>query len=227
MHKIDHKNTGFGVVEIIIAVVVVLVVGLVGWRLYDASKNKPSASTQQPSSSQPNEQTSSDPYAGWKTYCDDAQKACFKYPSDWTVDPSSQNGIVSVTLKSPSGAVVGGYVNSDTRDGVEMPYYTASVDGLSMPDSKYKVVGGFTFSGSDLSPRYKVVDASFASGLKPGQQTSLTNTARFTYKDGSTTGHLEAYPISASGFTSDQAKAWFGSDDAKTALQVVRSFSLR
>jgi len=70
MHKIDHKNTGFGVVEIIIAVVVVLVVGLISWRLYDASKNKPSASIQQPNSNQSNEQTSNNTPTDTATYLD-------------------------------------------------------------------------------------------------------------------------------------------------------------
>ena len=66
----NTKSTGFGAVEIVIAVAVVLVVGLIGWRFYDASKNKQSASNQQMSSNQSATQTPKDTPADTAKYLD-------------------------------------------------------------------------------------------------------------------------------------------------------------
>lgn len=225
-----NKSAGFGAVGVVIIVVAVAFVGLVAWRVYDASKTKSTSSTSQGSSSTGNSQANNqtpptDPYAGWKTYCDAVERACFKYPSDWTISPSSQNNIVSVTLKSSTGSVLGGYTNYDTRDGAQVPYYTASLDDLTTVNASYKVVGGFDASSASVYPRYKVVDVSSTTGLTAGQQTTMTNTARFTFKD-KNTGHLEIYPTSTTGLTADQAKTWFTSSDAKTALLIAQSFYL-
>lgn len=65
-----EKSAGFGAVEIIIAVVVVLIVGFIGWKLYDASKSKQNASTQHNSGSQANDQTSNTTPADTATYLD-------------------------------------------------------------------------------------------------------------------------------------------------------------
>ena len=79
-----------------------------------ASKNNQIASLQKQvaSTTRP-----ADPYAGWKTYCDSTEKACFKYPSDWTASVHGQGNLLSVSLRNPSGNVLGNYMNNDTRDG--------------------------------------------------------------------------------------------------------------
>lgn len=52
------KNTGFGVVGIVLVVVTVALVGLIGWRLYDANKNKQSNSTSSNNQTQQNNSAS-------------------------------------------------------------------------------------------------------------------------------------------------------------------------
>jgi len=228
--KQSERTAGFGIIGVVLIVVALAVIGLLAWRFYDASKSKTPSSTanhtSSGSSSQANTQTPPpkvDPYAGWQTYCDTVEKACFKYPSGWTIDPSDQNNIVSVTLENSTKTLVGSYTNYDTRDGFQMPYYTAALEDLSTPSAIYKVLGGFVASTATVNPQYKVVDSSFTIGLTVGQQASVNNTARFTFAD-KNTGHLEIYPTSANGMTSNQATTWFTTDDAKTALLIARSF---
>jgi Tfp pilus assembly protein PilE len=216
----QKQQSGFGVVEVILIVVVLALVGVGGWYVWNASQksNNNSAST-----NSGNNQVATDPYAGWKSYCDSTQKVCFKYPADWSFTSDAS----SATVENSGKTVVVSYVNSDTRDGAAMPYYAAAVENLAVANASFKVLGGYVVpSSGDVIPRYKVVDAQFAAGLIAGRQGSTTNTARFTNSDGST-GHLEVYPTNASGYDADKAKAWFASDDAKTADLIARSFYLQ
>jgi len=64
----SKKSAGFGAVEIVIAVVVVLIVGFIGWRLFDASKAKQPASTQQTNGNQSD--NTSNPQADATKYLD-------------------------------------------------------------------------------------------------------------------------------------------------------------
>ena len=222
--KQTQKTAGFGAIGVIVIVVAIALIGLVAWRFYDASKSKTTSSTTT-SSTQANTKTpvKADPYAGWKTYCDTVEEACFKYPADWTIDPSNQNGIVSASILNPAHSIVGNYTNGDTRDGAPAPYYVAAVEDLSVPSSNFKVLGGFVATGASVSPEYKVVDTTFTAGAAAGQQATLENTARFTYKD----GHLEGtFMLQPGAMTQDQAKTWFTTADAKTALLIARSFYL-
>ena len=70
VQKADLRNAGFGAIEIILAVVVVLIVGFVGWRLYDISKNKPTASNQQASGNKSTDRASGDTKVDTAAYLD-------------------------------------------------------------------------------------------------------------------------------------------------------------
>lgn len=93
--KGSRKAAGFGIVEVIIIVAAVVLVGFVGWRVYEAIKSKPTTgvSTTNQSASNSNqtgsEHPTSDPYAGWKTYMSSVAGYSVKYPSDWTIRTSS------------------------------------------------------------------------------------------------------------------------------------------
>jgi hypothetical protein len=50
-----NKNAGFGVVGIVLVVAAVIVVGLMGWRVYDANSSKQGASTMQANQSSNNQ----------------------------------------------------------------------------------------------------------------------------------------------------------------------------
>lgn len=235
MHKKQSEPTaGFGIIGVALIVVAVAIIGLLAWRFYDASKSQtPSSTASHTSSSSSSTQATTqtpppkvDPYAGWKTYCDDVEKACFKYPSDWTVsvtNASNSYGIVSASLKNPALSVIGNYQNDDTRDSMLAPYYVAALEDPSTANASIKVLGGFNATTATVYPEYKVVDTSLTTGLAAGQQASVENTARFTFKN-NRAGSLDIKPMGANGMTQDQAKAWFTSGDAKTAELIAKSF---
>jgi hypothetical protein len=214
-HSVD-KQHGFGLIVIltIAAMVAVIVVG--GWYVW--SKNRPNVSNKDNTTL-----AQTDPYTSWKSYCDSVKKVCFKYPADWTVDADG-NG---ATLQNPNKTIFVSYANNDTRDGAAMPYYAAVIEDLASTSTSFKVLGGYAVPASgDIVPQIKVVDAKFTTGLTAGRQGSATNTARFTNTDGST-GHLEAYPSSTSGYDTSKAKAWFESADGKLAELVIQSFYIQ
>lgn len=66
----DARNAGFGIVGVVLIVVAVALIGFIGWRVYDASKAKPTSSTQQQTSSSQSSgsgQPSSQPPSGTPT----------------------------------------------------------------------------------------------------------------------------------------------------------------
>ncbi len=81
--KIDEK--GFSVAELLIMVLVVGLIGAVGWLVYDRQKSKTADKTSTNTTSQANNKTEEivDKYANWSTYKDDY--VSFKYPKDWAV----------------------------------------------------------------------------------------------------------------------------------------------
>lgn len=96
------NQKGFSVLEILIVVVVVGLLGAVGWLVYDRQKSKTSnqetntQTSEQKSNTQIGEQKQEsakqetkvvDPYEGWKTYADSKLSYSFKYPDTWSVTP--------------------------------------------------------------------------------------------------------------------------------------------
>jgi prepilin-type N-terminal cleavage/methylation domain-containing protein len=87
--KVNQK--GFSVVEILIVIVVVGVLGAVGWLVYDRQKSKTDSkdmSTQNMNakSETPKKETemAKELYGGWKTYTSKIGSGLtFKYPADW------------------------------------------------------------------------------------------------------------------------------------------------
>lgn len=218
------NSKGFGVAGIVVVLVAVAALGFVVWRVWDTGQARVSDSPNQQANNQTNNDQPADPYAGWKTYCDDTKGACFKHPSGWNVETTSLGGgIAGANIKNANDSVTGTYVSSDTRDGTDIAYHAAVVEKVN---ADYSVVGGFGTSTPTIIPRLKIVDIKFANDLKAGSDGTMANTARFTFKDGST-GSLEFRPTNYAGMDSAQAKAWFTSDDAKTALLILKSFHLK
>lgn len=211
-------QAGFGVVEIVCGLVVIALIGLVGWYVWNNNATH-LPNSQKSAAAQTTVSTPVDKYQGWKAYCDDLRKACFKYPNDWTID----SGAEGATFENQSKTVVVDYNNNDTRDGATVPYYVAGIEGLTINNTSLNVLGGFVVVPNNVRAEYKIVDAAFATGLTVGQQGAVANTARFTNKDG-THSHLEAYPTNTDGYDSNKAKIWFTSSDAQTAKRIIESF---
>lgn len=219
-------QSGFGVVEVVIVVVILAAIGFTGWYVWQAQNR---SSGQQPSTNEPapvQNPQATDPYEGWKTYCDDAAKACFKYPTEWALTPSTGDGWVSAQVENPNRTIAVSYTGPDTRDGRVMPFYADGVYDLAKADSRFKVVGGFTPGTTNSLPKIIISDSSLLTKypLKAGEQADFVNTARFTDAR-NISASLTAYPTSKV-FTDNEAKVWFDSEDAKSGLLVLESFYL-
>lgn len=87
--KINQK--GFSVVEVLIVIVVIGLVGAIGWTVYARQDNDQDKQTPTPTSSQNEEADqateTADPYEGWQTYTNSQLGYSFKYPDSWTVTP--------------------------------------------------------------------------------------------------------------------------------------------
>ena len=88
MGKLRNNQSGFGAVEGILVLVIVVLIGVVGFMVYkNHNKTKPtpvaSTTTTKPTAStQAKTPTAPDPYTGWQTYT--GTDVNFKYPADWT-----------------------------------------------------------------------------------------------------------------------------------------------
>jgi prepilin-type N-terminal cleavage/methylation domain-containing protein len=91
------NQKGFSVVEILIVIVVVGLLGTVGWLVYDRQKNKTDSSTNQTTqqnsvAKEPETQKEVDPYEGWETYKSTSEGFTIKYPKDWKLTPVNISG---------------------------------------------------------------------------------------------------------------------------------------
>ncbi len=104
MKKLNQK--GFSAVEVVIVVVVLGLIGGLGWYIKEHRTDKKTQSTTQTSSNSPTSapQASKDPYEGWKTYSDDPNGITFKYPADWTAKSGGYGEagkLMPYTINSP------------------------------------------------------------------------------------------------------------------------------
>jgi hypothetical protein len=134
MDKLRNSQSGFGVVEVVLIVVIIALIGLAGWFVYRDHHKTTVANTTISSSSKPATSTSTktatttptqsaNPYAGWDTATLQYEKITYQYPSNWTLQDNSEtmadansslspvgctlnNGQDIVTLTAPSGAFV-------------------------------------------------------------------------------------------------------------------------
>ncbi len=162
---------------------------------------------------------------GWKTYCDPVDLYCFKYPSDWKIDQSSEKAsfgatISSATVTSPKDTVEVKYGNYDVRDAGLVSSHIVSVDNLSNTSLAAKVVGEYFITSVGYQPFFVAADANDTSSLAPGKLMLWTNNERIAGQD-----QLIASSTDKSLTTPSQASAWFNSVDAKTALAIMKSLS--
>lgn len=109
--KADQK--GFSVVEILIVIVVVGLLGAVGWLVYDRQKNKTSETSNTQVATQKEETPKQETkpmnlYEGWQSFNNSKLKFTFQHPSDWKADVFDENGLFSVTLIAPGTTTTDG-----------------------------------------------------------------------------------------------------------------------
>lgn len=89
MNKIPKNQKGFGAVEAILILVIIILIGVIGWLVYkNHHKSTTTKNTATTSSSKPKSTTSStsnNPYAGWNTYTSKLGGFTLKYPASWNI----------------------------------------------------------------------------------------------------------------------------------------------
>jgi hypothetical protein len=142
MKKIKNNQLGFGAVEAALIVIIVCLIGVVGWLVYDKSQNKTINKTN--SATSPTTNTATVKTAKQTSiYIDSIAGYSFEYPKDWTVSIKKDSGYFNkdaktltnfniVTVKSPDyqDNGVDGNGNTVTKGGVFVlqstpPQYTA------------------------------------------------------------------------------------------------------
>jgi hypothetical protein len=108
----------------LVAVVIIAVIGLAGWRVYESRDNKPE--TNNSVVTQDNNEQSNDKKTESKTYTDEVGKFSLQYPADWsiTTEKGSQGPNAPVTtteITSPNGTVLHVSTNYGGRGGICEP----------------------------------------------------------------------------------------------------------
>lgn len=86
--KISKNESGFGVVEILLAIVVIAMLGGVGWYAYRSVRKSDSSNTQAgPTNQQSTPSNQSE--AKLEKYCDPIEKSCISFGNDWDKKTSS------------------------------------------------------------------------------------------------------------------------------------------
>jgi prepilin-type N-terminal cleavage/methylation domain-containing protein len=110
--KLQNDQKGFSAVEVILVLVIVALIGTVGFMVYNNHKTKTmpiaSTATTKTATTPAKTTTAPDPYAGWQSYTLKYEKLAFKYPASWTIqDDSASQGLTpnadSVTLTASDG----------------------------------------------------------------------------------------------------------------------------
>jgi len=239
------NHSGFSVVEALLIVLVVGILGFTGWFVYHSQQ-----AASKDSNSQSKVQTTTqkaappvDPYADWEQYCSDYGGVCFKYPQDWqlssveTADPN----IKGAQLTSPSGGIkvlytpyvdgIGGACESN------LCFFQAASITKPAADNAgtLKVVKGvYTNKGSQvIAPYYYVSDDGRIAGsnLSVGKNVDVgffapdfSNPA----KDGTEFFEVRDVEQSGNGYDSvDDANVWFSKDEVITAGKILSSVELK
>jgi hypothetical protein len=217
-----HNQKGFGTLELLLVLLVVVVLGAAGWYVWQREQRTTnSTNSSSTSSGHPVPPPTPDPYKGWLTYTDSQQHYSFKYPaSGWTLTGSTD----SVSVRNAANTALVSYNNPFVKDSSTTSFYAADIEPVT-GISSMKVVGGALTA--NLLPTNWVVDASTLTTypLTVGQASNFTTAARFTNSGSSDSGQLTAFPVGKVFTSTDQVKAWFSTDDAKTALLILQSLT--
>ena len=159
----------------------------------------------------------SDPYAGWKTYCDDSVKACIQHPSGWQM-------LGDGALENPTCTAYVSMAGPTVKDGGGGTGYIASIDNLKIPFEDLKVVGIIV----DSQPMYSIYNGSYLEkyGISAGQVHEI-GYANYRFNGKTGDAALDATPCT-NGYAAiknfEQAKAWFGTAEARDCLKILQSF---
>jgi hypothetical protein len=214
---------GFSIVEGLLIVVMVAMLGGVGWYVWhangQANKNLDSAVNSANNSAdatkKAQENKKANIYAGWKTYCDPMKVGCIKYPSDWTIVKELDKGaqkpnvrIISPTNSKHSTSVTFELIVSGpsfTTDDIDVDY----TYDLTVPVKNLKVYEGVI----------KDTHAPIVSIIDPQKNGDPDK--------GGLSWSLTAEPNDLPYDTQEKTNAWYDSTEAVISREIVQSFTFQ
>ena len=135
MGKESEKGS---VVEIVIIIVLVLaLVGFVGWRVFDSMNSKKQDSQTGSSQSQSTGDASKQ---ALKTYVSSKDGVTFSYPENWTVTDTSNNNVVAAIVKNSAGEVVAEF-GDKVQLGGTCPETSPSYSAVTVLDESLSIKG--------------------------------------------------------------------------------------
>lgn len=125
----DHKQKGFGIIELLIVLLILLLLGLGGWYVWSRQQAEDSDanSTSQNEDSDPPSATEEETPArdaDWATYRNAPGKFAFKHPTTWVFADNPENCSEGTVLFAASSAALG---KCATESGGQMA--VSAVDG--------------------------------------------------------------------------------------------------
>lgn len=160
------NQKGFGVVEILIIIVVVGLLGAVGWLVYDRQKSNTADSQTATQESEQQEETPKQEAKlnvpeGWVKYKDIPSSVSFYYPADW--DKSKIHLHKTSVPETVKGTNHGPYSAKYVFKKAENKWYAVDSEGnqvapyseyttvTTIPANSYPVVYGYTGEGGGVS----------------------------------------------------------------------------
>ena len=169
--------------------------------------------------------STTNPYVGWKTYCDTMHGDCFQYPANWVLGTNDTSG-VAASVKDPNDTVMVSYDNPFSKQNDLTAFYTADLENTSIANTNLRIVGGYF--PSNYTPLYTLVDSSLLSAdpLTVGQTSNFWFTADYTNESSAMTAQLYAIPVGTNPTYTNgsEAQAWFQTSNAKASLLILESF---
>ena len=225
MQKQQLNSKGFGLIAVVIIIAVLVVLGGAGAYVYHRDHKQKVPTSARTSTSTSNGKTSTsttsktDPYAGWKTYCDATTSSCVRYPAAWI----SVDGFPGAFENSSNTAYIS-LAAGTNKDRAQDTAYIYSVDSLTTTGGPLDIVGYVV----NNKPQYSVYNASYVAtnDVKAGVTMQIVD-GNYAFDAKSGTISLVATP-GATGYTAitstEQAKAWFTTPEAQADLLAMKSF---
>lgn len=238
MAKLSRNNQGFSALETILLLVVVGVIGFLGWFVWQMNHNKKSTDTTKPKALQTNKPAAADPYAGWKQYCSTEAGYCLKYPSNWTVSEEDSNmpGYKNAAITAPDGGIKVSYNPNLSGIGGGCPtncYFTTTAITPIATAPTTNILQGVS-SNDDTGGYYPLWTVISDKGiadykLKVGEKTNVGFfIADFSHPT-KNSSNVQTLSVRTTGDntqkTMTDANAWFSDADVKTAAKILGSLT--
>ncbi|WIG58316.1 MAG: hypothetical protein OJF49_001061 [Ktedonobacterales bacterium] len=209
----QRTPTGFGIVELLLAIVALGVIGTLGWVVYQHGRIT-GAGMLGTASAPPEQPATADPYAEWKTYSSTLSGFSFRYPTGWDLSGFQGNNPVAADHMTGQETTIRLESKPDTRVdnfGITMypsagiyrtPYdtygngtTTVLANGITLWQEKAQETYA-TGLATDTCPAVQVgTDATFAQRLPNGNYLSLYGS--FCWGQGLTTAKTYAQQVAS------------------------------